>query len=275
MTVVIPCFNEQARLDTRMLGEAIATRKDWSFVLVDDGSADATPELLDGFRDLDPRRVGVLRLRRNRGKGEAVRHGMLVALDSGAEVVAYTDADFSTPFEELQRLIDRLAVEPKLDVVMGSRFRHLGADVRRSELRHLTGRFYATVASIVLDVGVYDTQCGAKAFRGTPQLVAALAWPFDERWTFDVELLSRLTRGAGPDAWRSVVEEPLKVWHARGGSKVRIADGARAFAELLRIGYRHRTAGPGTNRGWAARHSSRESIRSAVDEATSTKYAVP
>ena len=78
------------------------------------------------------------------------------------------DADLSTPFDELARLIDRLGRDERLTTVLGSRFRRLGADIQRSELRHYTGRVYATLASMALGVGIYDTQCGAKAFRATP-----------------------------------------------------------------------------------------------------------
>jgi hypothetical protein len=167
---------------------------------------------------------------------------MMEALDRGAEVVAYADADLSTPFEELARLVDRVVDDPSLTAVLGSRFRRLGADIRRSEVRHIAGRLYATLASAVLEVGIYDTQCGAKAFRATPRLAGALAQPFAERWAFDVELLSRLTRGPDPAPWSSIVEEPLLEWHAKGGSKLRTGQAVRAALELFRIGRRHRRA---------------------------------
>jgi hypothetical protein len=157
-------------------------------------------------------------------------------------VVAYADADLSAPLDELARLIDLLVADESLDAVLGSRFRRLGADIRRSEPRHLAGRVYATLASVALGVGIYDTQCGAKAFRATPRLRAVLSQPFRERWAFDVELLSRLTRGAGGIPWSSIVEEPLLEWHAKPGSKLRSGQAVRAAAELLRIGRRHRRA---------------------------------
>ena len=78
------------------------------------------------------------------------------------------------------------ARDESLTAVLGSRFRRLGADIRRSELRHYLGRVYATLASLALGVGIYDTQCGAKAFRASPRLEKALADPFAERWAFDV-----------------------------------------------------------------------------------------
>lgn len=220
----------------------IEERPDWSFVFVDDGSTDGTGGLLDRLREPRPDRVTVLRLARNAGKGEAVRAGMREAIAAGAELVAYADADLSTPFEELARLVDRLRGDEALTAVLGSRFRRLGADIQRSELRHYAGRVYATLASRALGVGIYDTQCGAKAFRATPRLERALADPFEERWAFDVELLSRLTRASGPQSWSSIVEEPLLTWHAKEGSKLRPGQAVRAAGELLRIGRRHRGA---------------------------------
>lgn len=240
--IVIPCFDEAERLDLPLFAMTIDERRDWSFVFVDDGSTDATAGLLDGLRDSHPDRVTVLRQTRNAGKGEAVRRGMREALDGGAELVAYTDADLSTPFEELARLIDRLRGDEGLTAVLGSRFRRLGADIQRSEFRHYMGRIYATLASLALGVGIYDTQCGAKAFRATPRLAEALADPFEERWAFDVELLSRLTRASGLQSWSSIVEEPLLTWHAVEGSKLRLGQAIRAAAELLRIGRRRRRA---------------------------------
>ncbi len=240
IAVVVPCFNEAARLDLPTLAAAIRERPDWTFLFVDDGSTDATLELLEDLRSPNAERVSVLRLPRNEGKGEAVRRGMLAALDSGFEIVAYTDGDISTPFAELERLTDRLDLDSDISVVLGARVRRLGADIRRSTLRHAVGRVYGTVAAIALDAGVYDTQCGAKAFRGTPQLVDALELPFQERWSFDVELLSRLTRNGGSEAWSSIVEEPLRVWHTRDGSKLTPFQAVRSGVELIRIGYRHR-----------------------------------
>jgi dolichyl-phosphate beta-glucosyltransferase len=240
--IVIPCFNEADRLGVPVFAAAIEARTEWDFVFVDDGSTDGTANLLDRLRAPHPDRVSVLRLERNVGKGEAVRRGMREALGGGAELVAYTDADLSTPFEELARLIDRLGQDERLTAVLGSRFRRLGADIQRSELRHYAGRIYATLASLTLMAGIYDTQCGAKAFRSSPRLERALEEPFEERWAFDVELLSRLTRAYGEEGWSSIVEEPLLTWHAKDGSKLRPGQAIRAAAELLRIGRRHRQA---------------------------------
>lgn len=242
-TVVVPCFNESRRISVEQFRAIVSAYGEWSFVFVDDGSTDDTGRLLRAIQSLAPDRVDVVTLGRNGGKGEAVRHGMRAAIAAGAELVAFVDADLSTPLEELRRLVERLEHERPLEVVLGARVRRLGANVRRRPVRHLAGRVYGTVAAIALGVGVYDTQCGAKAFRTTPRLAAALETPFRERWAFDVELLSRLTRGRGVAGWSAIVEEPLLTWSERPGSKLRPLDALLAGIELIRIGWRHRRAG--------------------------------
>ena len=213
---------------------------EWQMIFVDDGSNDGTGALLSRLKEEFPSRVSVLHLEKNSGKGEAVRTGMLAALERGAEVVAYLDADLATPFAELSRLRHRLLEDPDLDVVLGSRVLLLGSDIRRSLARHLRGRVYATLASLALGVGVYDTQCGAKIFRATGRLDEALARPFADRWSFDVELLSRLSKGSQGDSWDSMVEVPLLTWHDHLDSKVHLLAALRASAEVIRIAYRRR-----------------------------------
>ncbi|MEQ1731871.1 MAG: glycosyltransferase, partial [Vicinamibacterales bacterium] len=179
----------------------------------------------------------VLRFEQNRGKAEAVRRGLRTALDSGAEIVGYLDADLSAPIDEIVRIAS--IVEPGVrDVVVGSRVLLLGALIQRSVLRHYLGRVFATAASLVLGIPVYDTQCGAKCFASHPSLDAALGRPFVAGWAFDVELLGRLARGmdgAAPVALQQFAEVPLRRWVHVGGSKVRPLDVPRMAIELLRI----------------------------------------
>lgn len=238
--VVIPCFNEERRLDVDAIG-AGAELHNWHVVLVDDGSTDGTYRLIQRLQQLHPDAISAVRMPSNVGKGEAVRRGMRTALESdGIEIVAYLDADLATPVDEMARIVDRLRQDNELEVVLGSRILYLGMSIRRSLLRHLVGRVYATGAAMALGVGVYDTQCGAKAFRRTPHLLDALTEPFVERWSFDVELLSRLTRHSPAEAWTAIVEEPVRVWGDRPGSKLNLLAALRATVELARIGYRHR-----------------------------------
>jgi hypothetical protein len=114
----------------------------------------------------------------------------------------------------------------------------LGRDIRRKAYRHYLGRVFATFASLILDAPVYDTQCGAKAFRRTPALEAALGQPFSARWAFDVELIGRLLAGApGAPAipLSAFVEVPLGAWHDVGGSTLRASSFPLLAVELVRI----------------------------------------
>jgi hypothetical protein len=113
-------------------------------------------------------------------------------------------------------------------------------------MRHYLGRVFATAASLVLNLGVYDTQCGAKLFRCTPALEAALAAPFASRWAFDVELLSRLTHGPVALPARRIHEEPLRTWCDISRSKLGVLPMLGAGVDLARIawqGHRQERAG--------------------------------
>jgi hypothetical protein len=175
---------------------------------------------------------------------------MAAVLDSGADVVAYFDADLATPVDELLRLIEALSSDAGRSVVLASRVGLLGHAIERRMTRHYLGRLYATAASITLGVPVYDTQCGAKVFRDSPALRAALTDPFPDRWAFDVELLARLlhpAQGTPPLSADAIVEVPLRAWRDVGGSKVTPVASVRAVLALW--GVRRRISGRAGGRG--------------------------
>jgi glycosyltransferase involved in cell wall biosynthesis len=212
-TVVVPCFDEARRFDSAALCRLLDART--RLLLVDDGSSDGTRALLNACAAAHPRAVAVLPLDDNLGKAEAVRRGLARAIDESVDVVGYFDADLAAPPEEMRRVLDRLD-DPRVAAALGSRVRLLGSAIDRRPLRHYLGRVFATAASLALQLPVYDTQCGAKAFRVAPPLRAALDTPFSSRWAFDVELLARLLdAGMAADA---IVEVPLTSWRdVRGG----------------------------------------------------------
>lgn len=248
--VVVPCYNEADRLDRVAFEEVLETPQGPVFVLVDDGSTDGTAALLDGLAADHPGRCRAIHSAGNRGKAEAVRTGMRLALAEDAGSVAFWDADLATPLRHVAQFAGILDRRPAVEVVMGSRVRMLGREIHRSGSRHLLGRGYATLASVVLGLPVYDTQCGAKLFRRSPALVQALDRPFRSRWSFDVELLQRLQLAWGDRGLERIVEVPLPEWRDVGKSKVSLAGGATAFAALLALLARNnrslplRAAGP-------------------------------
>jgi glycosyltransferase involved in cell wall biosynthesis len=234
LTIVVPCFNEEKRLDGasffRLLGSLPSSR----LLFVDDASTDATRAIVAGLEEKGRGAIRSLALAANRGKAEAVRVGMKQAIAEGAEIVGYLDADFATPVEDVCRLAAEIR-EPELDVVIGSRVQLLGHVMERSPVRHYFGRVFATAASLLLEQPVYDTQCGAKLFRATPLLDEILSVPFRTRWIFDVELLGRLLIGTQAHAAvrpEAVRELPLRRWRDVAGSKLRPGDFAWAAIDL-------------------------------------------
>ncbi|HCT56683.1 MAG TPA: family 2 glycosyl transferase [Gemmatimonas aurantiaca] len=241
LVLVVPCFNEAARLDGARFIEAV-DRYPWlQLLFVNDGSTDNTEQVLRALQDQRATRIACLHLARNGGKAEAVRQGLLQVQVSTHEdgLCGFWDADLSAPLTELVALRETLERRPDVQWVWGIRLRALGRQVTRRPLRHYLGRLFATCSSIVLGIDSYDTQCGAKLFRNSALLRTVLAEPFRSRWIFDVELL---TRAQGVLAFtkqttleQAVYEQPLGHWEHRAGSKVRSADFVNALRELLVI----------------------------------------
>jgi len=243
LALVVPCYNEAARLAVAEFESFAASHPDVRFVMVDDGSSDTTLACLEGLRARSPRGFDVVALPSNAGKAEAVRAGMLHAFDLGAELCGFWDADLATPLDELDQFVATLDDRRSLLMVFGARVQLLGRSIARSALRHYLGRLFATVASLALRLAVYDTQCGAKVFRATPITHALFATPFEAGWIFDVELIARLIRLRRQldrnDVAQLIYELPLRTWHDVPGSKVRARDFARAMLQMMRIYHRY------------------------------------
>lgn len=229
--LIIPCYNEAARLDFAKL---TALPAGVICLLVNDGSRDGTADLIrrhasDGLRLLD--------LPRNVGKGEAIRQGFLHLRErqwlDGAEWVGYWDADLATPLTELAHFFAYAALsETTADGILGSRVRKLGSTIVRSYARHVLGRVFTTLAAALLQLQCYDSQCGAKLFR-TRVAEDAFGEPFVSRWIFDVEILARL-RG------RRLIECPLRQWVDVRGSKLSVLKIAwPTLMDLVRIRLRY------------------------------------
>lgn len=237
VVVVVPCYDEAARLNLAAFRDALAQQPSLAFVMVDDGSRDDTRAVLEGFAAESPSRVTALLLAQNGGKAEAVRRGVLHAAERGARLVGYWDADLATPLSAIPGFV-RVLANPEIVLVLGSRVQLLGRSIRRRPTRHYIGRVFATAASGLLDLTVYDTQCGAKLMRATPLMLGAFQRPFQLRWCFDVELLARLlgmhARGE-IDVLRQCVELPLDAWEDKAGSKIGVRQAMHVLGELVRL----------------------------------------
>ena len=235
-TIVVPCFNEAARLDRARFLD-LARDPAVRLLFVDDGSSDGTRAMLAALKGEGGGRVDFLALDVNGGKAEAVRQGMRLGLERGAKVVGFLDGDLATPPEEMVRLVHAIETH-EAQVVLGARVGLAGTRIDRKMARHYLGRVFATAASMILRERFYDTQCGAKVFRASHALEDALARPFVSRWAFDVELIGRLLVGSERAPALSVkdfVEVPLHEWTDVPGSKLRSTAFARVAADLVRI----------------------------------------
>jgi len=234
--VVIPCYNEASRLDPAAFVDFVAKHPSFRFLLVNDGSTDNTGEVLRAMAAEVPEKLNALDLPANAGKAEAVRQGILNALTYEPLAVAFWDADLATPLSELPAFVDILHRRPGVEFVVGSRVKLMGRSIERKGARHLSGRVFATMASLTLRLPFYDTQCGAKMFRVTEITESLFANPFGSRWLFDVELCARLIRARGHErASEGIVEYPLREWLDVAGSKLSYWDFVRAIHELYEI----------------------------------------
>ena len=202
------------------------------YLFVNDGSSDDTQRILEELCKTTDR-AQVLQLESNSGKAEAVRQGMNRCFEQSFDFVAYWDADLSTPLEELPRFLSVMNEKPEINIVTGARVKLVGRWIDRQRRRHYTGRIFATAVSVLLDIDLYDTQCGAKLFRAIPEVTHIFEKPFLSKWIFDVELLARYREKR--DLFSELVELPLMQWRDVGGSKIKLRDFLTAPLELLRI----------------------------------------
>lgn len=233
--IVVPCFNEENRLQVEAFNEFI-TANNFHFLFVNDGSTDTTLSIVEGIANLCPDKVEVLNLRENIGKAEAVRKGMNKAAQNNSfDYIGFFDSDLATPLVELQNMQLWLQEHPTFDMIMGIRIKRLGSKVERKLSRHYLGRLFATVVSLLLGLPTYDTQCGAKIISN--KLVQEICEnPFVSKWFFDVELLMRIKNLKGEDyAKKHIYEYPLFEWMEVAGSNIKPKHYFLAPFELLKI----------------------------------------
>ena len=236
-SLVIPAYNEAERVEAcvRRAAEWIRSRpggQDWEAILVDDGSTDETVARARRFAVEEALDLKVMTLGANRGKGAAIRTGVLA---SSGDTVLISDTDLSTPLSEWSKLAEQLPTHP---VVIGSRA--LQDDlVRKRQAFHrvLLGRSGNKLIQLLAVPGIRDTQCGFKLFRGDVARELFRAARID-RFAWDVEILF-LARRRG----LAIAEVPV-LWFNSPESKVRVVrDALQTLWDVLRIRWLHRTSG--------------------------------
>lgn len=231
--IVIPCFNEEKRFPVREFTSFIDCNSEYYFCLVNDGSSDNTLKVLSDIQNYGKERILVVDLNINNGKAEAVRKGILKSMEwRPFDFVAYFDADFSTPLSELNNF---LSYSDNYSFIIGSRIKRMGVVIERSQLRHYLGRLFSTVASIMLKLPVYDTQCGAKMIS-TKIAPIVFKEKFLSRWLFDIEIFARLNVIYGNEKVKEMVYElPLTIWIEKENSKIKPGYFIKVPFELIRI----------------------------------------
>lgn len=230
VSLVIPAYNESVRI-----GESLKTVLDYlngqdyksELIVVDDGSTDATAKVSEGiFTETGKVSARVIRYEENRGKGYAVRMGLLA---SQGEIALFSDADLSTPITEMPKLVAPI-IKGEFDVTFGSRALDRSLiGVHQPWRREQGGRVFNLIVRLSTGLPFWDTQCGFKAFRMNVCHPIVEAVNID-RFGFDVELLY-----VAYLAKLRLKEIPVR-WDHNEGSKVNVLrDSWRMFNEVQLI----------------------------------------
>jgi len=231
--VVIPAFNEAERIGATLkkIHEYLLTKNYRSeIIVVDDGSTDNTRRVVRKTAQEIPL-IRLLENGVNRGKGYSVRAGVL---HSHGKVILFSDADLSTPIQEVEKLADW--VNKGYDVAIGSRALP-GSDilVRQERPRELMGKTFNRLVQLLTVSGIRDTQCGFKLFKkkaARDLFEKQTIWGFG----FDVEILFI----ASKNGYR-IKEVPIK-WINSPDSRVHmVKDSFSMFCDLVRIRTRYLT----------------------------------
>jgi dolichyl-phosphate beta-glucosyltransferase len=228
ISIVIPAFNEEKRIGGS-LSKTCAYMNDfgmeYEIVVVDDGSSDGTGRIVDRVAK-DARNVRRVRYEKSRGKGYALRTGVLV---TKGEFVLVMDADLSTPMEELRKLMPYLS-DGGFDIAIGSRALALSDIIRKQPWwRRGMGKTFNKIVRALVIGGFSDTQCGFKLFKG--EIARRLFGEAKiDRFAYDVEILA-LARKKG----YGIAEAPIQ-WINSPESRVDpVRDSLRMLADLVRI----------------------------------------
>lgn len=236
--IIIPCYNESARLPKESFQSYAVNHPEVIFLFVNDGSDDDTLQILQSLCTSSDN-FQYYNLRHNVGKAEAVRQGILHTVQNySPDFVGFWDADLATPICEMDEFIHYLS-DYQYNMITGLRLMRLGAKVSRKTFRHFLGRCFATVASNMLHIPVYDTQCGAKLY-GIDIIHPLFDKPFISKWLFDVELLARYIQHYGKEAAiTKIYEYPVFQWHDVADTKLHFRDYFRAPFEMIKIHHKY------------------------------------
>ncbi|WP_461098057.1 glycosyltransferase [Spirosoma luteolum] len=242
--MIVPCYNEENRFPFAHFLDFARKNPDVLLCFVNDGSKDKTLAVLRGIQVESPGNICLYSMKKNGGKAEAVRQGMLYVLHSfNTDLLGFLDADLATRPEEWLQMAKYRDLYPQFGSIIGSRIRRLGANINRNDQRSLLSAVVRFIIRLILGVSFQDTQCGAKIFHR--HLVPFLFRdPFMTPWLFDVEIFMRLRNKFGKKALQTgVLEFPLMHWSEVGDSRLTLRHSIRIPKQLIGLYLHYHASG--------------------------------
>ena len=238
--VVIPCYDEEKRLLSKEFTDFIVKNSGYHLCFVNDGSKDNTLEVLNNLRKGREDFITVYDCKKNEGKAEAVRLGMLyLAKQDGLDYIGFLDADLSTDLSDFDDLVSTIE-NSDYKIVSGSRISRMGADITKSSGRSIISLSINHIIRRILKMDFNDTQCGAKIFH-KDVIDITFKDKFITQWIFDVEIFKRMTLHFGLDKAKEILcEQPLKRWIHADGSKLSMKDSIKIVGQLALIAWTYR-----------------------------------
>ena len=238
--LIIPCYNEEKRLNVQAFIDFINCDNEYHLCFVNDGSKDKTVKVLREIQQVNPTKVSIVDIKKNAGKAAAVRAGARYLYSKGnIQYIGFIDADLSTDFEDFGELLKTLKTNNELSFVFGSRAKNASEAIEKDKIRGIISKVINLLIVLILGLSISDTQCGAKVFRAA--LVPVMFEKnFFSRWLFDVEMFIRLKRHLGKaEVVKSIYEQPLKRWVHMDDSKLGLKDSLEIPYRLLSIWYNY------------------------------------
>ena len=227
VAIIIPCYNEAKRLDYKNI-EQLLLNSNMDIFFANDGSKDNTVDIINAIILNNSERCFLIDFEENSGKANTIYKAInKINEEQQYDFIGYFDADFSTPANEVIRLVAELD-KRKCQFLMGSRILLLNSGIKRKYHRHIIGRIIITLINFKFKLGIYDTQCGSKLFSKTI-IPKAFDKPFYTSWLFDVEIFIRLQK---QNLLIHGIETPVYNWKDVDGSKLGWKTGFKILKEL-------------------------------------------
>ncbi len=233
--IIIPCYNEEKRLDVNAFIAFIKSHNQYHLCFVNDGSKDNTMQVLEGIQEKVANKVSIIDVKKNAGKAAAVRSGARYLFNrQDIDYIGFIDADLSTDFNNFKKLVETLHKDDNLSFVYGSRGKGEG-QIERNIFRNLFSKIVKMIVFLILRLPISDTQCGAKVFRRNI-IPVAYNNAFLTRWLFDVEIFIRLKKHFGSqNIMNRILEQPLERWVHVDDSKLGMKDALQIPIMLMSI----------------------------------------